>query len=204
MKTATQIFTTGVKEITTEPAFYDDVVELDGKYYKVGGKRLEVRNTKGKAIHMEKRLFLILSVSIMLFAGCGNKGITTDREAEKTETAGGTEETDMAGMKPAAVQTEDGGTEKAQAETEAPEETEPEEEDREEVETPAPQPVSQPEPKGETESAQGSTDVPEPGEMKPEAKPEERGTECEAEPEEAEPEGTEQQEQMGLSKPPNI
>lgn len=33
MKTATQIFTTGVKEITTEPAFYDDVVELDGKYY---------------------------------------------------------------------------------------------------------------------------------------------------------------------------
>ncbi len=38
MKTATQIFTTGVKEITTEPAFYDDVVELDGKYYKVGGK----------------------------------------------------------------------------------------------------------------------------------------------------------------------
>ena len=46
MKTATQIFTTGVKEITTEPAFYDDVVELDGKYYKVGGKRLEVRDTK--------------------------------------------------------------------------------------------------------------------------------------------------------------
>ncbi len=46
MKTVTQIFTTGVKEITTEPAFYDDVVELDGKYYKVGGKRLEVRDTK--------------------------------------------------------------------------------------------------------------------------------------------------------------
>ena len=46
MKTATQIFTTGVKEITTEPAFYDDVVELEGKYYKVGGKRLEVRDTK--------------------------------------------------------------------------------------------------------------------------------------------------------------
>lgn len=46
MKTATQIFTTGVKEITTEPAFYDDVVELDGKYYKVGGRRLEVRDTK--------------------------------------------------------------------------------------------------------------------------------------------------------------
>ena len=46
IKTVTQIFTTGVKEITTEPAFYDDVVELNGKYYKVGGKRLEVRDTK--------------------------------------------------------------------------------------------------------------------------------------------------------------
>ena len=46
MKTATQIFTTGVKEITTEPAFYDDVVEFSGRYYKVGGKRLEVRDTK--------------------------------------------------------------------------------------------------------------------------------------------------------------
>lgn len=46
MKTASHIFTTGVKEITTEPGFYDDVVELDGKYYKVGGKRLEVRDTK--------------------------------------------------------------------------------------------------------------------------------------------------------------
>lgn len=46
IKTITQIFTTGVKEITTEPAFYDDVVELNGKYYKVGGKRLEVRDTK--------------------------------------------------------------------------------------------------------------------------------------------------------------
>lgn len=46
MKTATQIFTTGVREITTEPAFYEDVVELGGRYYKVGGKRLEVRDTK--------------------------------------------------------------------------------------------------------------------------------------------------------------
>ena len=144
---------------------------------------------------MKKRLFLILSVSIMLFAGCDNKGITTDREAEKAETAGGTEETDMAGDEevPAAVQTEDGETEKAQAETEAPEETEPEEEEREGVETPAPQPVSQPG-QEETEPVQGSTDV-EQEETMPEAKPEERGPECEAEPEEAEPEGTEQQEQ---------
>ena len=46
MKTVSQIFTTGVKEITTEPAFFDNIVELDGTYYKVGGKRLEVRDTK--------------------------------------------------------------------------------------------------------------------------------------------------------------
>lgn len=46
MKTADQIFTTGVKEISTEPAFYDNVVEWNGSYYKVGGKRLEVRDTK--------------------------------------------------------------------------------------------------------------------------------------------------------------
>jgi len=46
MKTGAQVFTTGVKEITTEPAFYDDVVELNGKYNKVDGKRLGVRDTK--------------------------------------------------------------------------------------------------------------------------------------------------------------
>ena len=39
MKTVSSIFTTGVKEITTEPAFYDNVVESDGVFYKVGGKR---------------------------------------------------------------------------------------------------------------------------------------------------------------------
>ncbi len=46
MKTVTQIFTTGVKEITTEPAFYENVLEYGGKYYKVGGNRLEVKSTK--------------------------------------------------------------------------------------------------------------------------------------------------------------
>lgn len=44
MKTVSQVFTTGVKEITTEPAFYNNVVEFNGSYYKVGGKRLEVRD----------------------------------------------------------------------------------------------------------------------------------------------------------------
>lgn len=46
MKTVSKVFTTGVKEITTEPAFYDNVLEWGGSYYKVGGKRLEVRDTK--------------------------------------------------------------------------------------------------------------------------------------------------------------
>ena len=36
---------------------------------------------------MKKRLFLILSVGIMLFAGCGNKdNLMADMETEKTET----------------------------------------------------------------------------------------------------------------------
>jgi len=46
MKTVSSIFTSGVKEITTEPALFDNVVEFEGKYYKVGGKRLEVKDTK--------------------------------------------------------------------------------------------------------------------------------------------------------------
>lgn len=46
MKTVSQVFTTGVKEITTEPAFFNNVVEYNGSYYKVGGRRLEVRDLK--------------------------------------------------------------------------------------------------------------------------------------------------------------
>lgn len=36
MKTVTQVFVTGVKEITTTPALFGDVLEYDGKYYKIG------------------------------------------------------------------------------------------------------------------------------------------------------------------------
>lgn len=46
MKTASQVFTSGVKEITTEPAFWENVVEYGGMYYRVGGRRLEVRELK--------------------------------------------------------------------------------------------------------------------------------------------------------------
>lgn len=46
MKTVSQVFVTGAKEIRTEPAVFDDVLELDGKYYKVGTQRQEVKDRK--------------------------------------------------------------------------------------------------------------------------------------------------------------
>ena len=36
MKTISQVFVTGVKEITTTPALFGDVLEYEGKFYKVG------------------------------------------------------------------------------------------------------------------------------------------------------------------------
>lgn len=45
-KTVSQVFVTGVKEITTEPALFDNVLEYKDKYYKVGGFRQEVKDTK--------------------------------------------------------------------------------------------------------------------------------------------------------------
>ena len=42
----TDVFTSGVKEITTMPALYDNVLEYEGKYYKIGGERLEVKENK--------------------------------------------------------------------------------------------------------------------------------------------------------------
>ena len=47
MKTVTQVFVTGVKEITTTPALFGDVLEYEGKFYKVGTKR--VNNSLFKA-----------------------------------------------------------------------------------------------------------------------------------------------------------
>ena len=148
---------------------------------------------------MKKRLFLILSVSILLIAGCGNKDIPADMETEKTEMAGGTEETDMAGDDeiPAADQAENGETDKGQSEKEMPKETEPEDGDKEDKgagETPEPRSV-QPERKEETEPAQRSTDVPKQEEAKPEeTKPEETKPEYDAKPEETKPEETKPEE----------
>ena len=151
---------------------------------------------------MKKRLFLILSVTIMLAAGCGNKDIPTDMETEVTETVTDTEEPDMAEDKevPAADQAENGDTEKEQTEKETAKETEQEEGDKEAEETPEPKSASQPGQKEETEPAQGSTDVPKQEEPKQEetkpeeTKPEETKPE-ETKPEETKPEETKQQEQ---------
>lgn len=137
---------------------------------------------------MKKRLFLILSVTIMLATGCGNKdNVVPDMETEATETAIDTEEPDMAEDKevPAANQAENGDTEKEQTEKETAKETEQEEGDKEAEEMPEPKSVSQPGQKEETEPAQGSTDVPKPEETKPE----------ETKSEETKPEETKQQEQ---------
>lgn len=46
IKSVSHVFATGVKEITTEPGFYEDVLEYEGKYYSIGGNRLEVQLTK--------------------------------------------------------------------------------------------------------------------------------------------------------------
>lgn len=45
-KTSNFVFCSGVREITTEPAIYDNVVQYNGKYYKIGSERLKVKDTK--------------------------------------------------------------------------------------------------------------------------------------------------------------
>lgn len=46
MKTVHTVFSSGVEEILSEPAFFDDVLEYDGRYYKVGTKRDAVMENK--------------------------------------------------------------------------------------------------------------------------------------------------------------
>lgn len=46
IKTSTQIFSAGKKEITTEPAFFDNVIEYEDKFHKVGSGRVGVTETK--------------------------------------------------------------------------------------------------------------------------------------------------------------
>lgn len=46
MKTAVHVFTSGVELLPNEPAFYDEILEFEGSYYKIGGKRMEVKDSK--------------------------------------------------------------------------------------------------------------------------------------------------------------
>ncbi|MCM1224955.1 MAG: hypothetical protein NC548_61945 [Lachnospiraceae bacterium] len=126
---------------------------------------------------MKKRLFLILSVILMLAVGCGNKNnILTDIETETSETASRTVESDITDDEETSVMdwTDNEDTEEEQTERETPKDTEPEERDKTTEETPAPLSVSQPEQKKETEHTQSSTDMAKPEETKAEeTKPEE-------------------------------
>ena len=45
-KTPNDIYISGVSEITTEPAYFDNVLEFKGRFYKIGSGRSEVRATK--------------------------------------------------------------------------------------------------------------------------------------------------------------
>lgn len=142
---------------------------------------------------MKKRLFLILSVTVMLAAGCGNKdNAAPDIEAGAAETVTDAGEPDMAEDKeaPDADQAENGDAEKEQAE-----ETEPEDGDKEAGGTQEPKPADQSGQKEEAEPAQGSTDVPKQEETKPEE------PERETKPEETKPEETKQQEQAVTAVP---
>ena len=46
IKTLNNVFRSGVKEISTEPAFFDDVLEYKDRFYKVGTSRMEVKKNK--------------------------------------------------------------------------------------------------------------------------------------------------------------
>lgn len=46
MKTVHEVFTSGCREISTEPTFTENLLEYGGKYYKIGSKSLEVKDTE--------------------------------------------------------------------------------------------------------------------------------------------------------------
>lgn len=45
IKTRSTVFVSGV-EVNVSPTFFDNVLEYNGKFYNIGGKRIEVKNTK--------------------------------------------------------------------------------------------------------------------------------------------------------------
>lgn len=46
IKTSNHCFNTSIKELANAPAFHDNVLEYDGKYYSLGDERLEVLDSK--------------------------------------------------------------------------------------------------------------------------------------------------------------
>lgn len=46
MKTSSYCFNTSIKRLPNEPAFYDNVLEYNGRYYAVGEDRLEMLESK--------------------------------------------------------------------------------------------------------------------------------------------------------------
>ena len=69
MKTISQVFVTGVKEITTTPALFGDVLEYEGKFYKVGTVRQEVKDTK-----VEDDSFYLLTLAASCSSGIAEAG----------------------------------------------------------------------------------------------------------------------------------
>ncbi|MFR6563433.1 MAG: hypothetical protein ACLUR5_17145 [Eubacterium ventriosum] len=80
IKTANTVFTTAVSHIANEPGVFDNILEYEGKYYSIGGKRLMVKDTKvtddnfylltlSRAIAKELKTRGIYNVDIFLSVG---------------------------------------------------------------------------------------------------------------------------------------
>lgn len=54
MKTVNHVFASGVEEILSEPAFFDDVLEYENRYYKVGTKRDAVMDNKISELSLKR------------------------------------------------------------------------------------------------------------------------------------------------------
>lgn len=68
IKTVTSVFTTSIEE-NPSPTFFKDVLEYKGKYYNIGGERLEVKNTK---VENEDFYLLTLAAIAKEFTKRGN------------------------------------------------------------------------------------------------------------------------------------
>ena len=55
MKTSNTCFNTSIKELANAPAFHDNVLEYDDRYFAVGEERLEVLDSKVEQIRQLRR-----------------------------------------------------------------------------------------------------------------------------------------------------